>query len=266
MEDRARAHAINDLVPRHLAEVKDRWSSEIGKVEAAFKERLRREIVYLQHRALEVEAEEGAGRKPRLNSRNLRRQSQALTDLLEARLDDLQRQRDIAPLPSEICGGALVVPAAWLARRGAPEEPDAGLAEFADAAAHAEIETAAMNAVMKRECALGYGPRDVSAEDRGYDIESREAGIGHLRFIEVKGRRADARAVTITRDEMPAAYNAGDAYILALAPVEAGFAHRRIYLPDPVRLFGPEPGFVEVSRAISVDAIRWAADGGEEKP
>ena len=266
LEERARAHAAAELAPRHLAEVRDRRAAEIGKVEAAVKERLRREIAYLQRRALEVEAEERAGRKPRLNSRNLRRQCEALAARLESRLADLERQRDVAPLPPEICGAALVVPAAWLARRGAPEDPDAGLAESADAAARAEVEAAAMAAVMERERALGHDPRDVSADDRGYDVESREAGTGRLRFIEVKGRRADARAVTITRNEMLAAYNARDAYILALVPFEAGFAHAPVYLPDPARIFGPEPGFAEVSRAISVDAIKRAANGGGEEP
>ena len=71
--------------------------------------------------------------------------------------------------------------------------------------------------------------------------------------------RAAARAVTITRNEMLAAYNARDAYILAVVPVEADFTHAPIYLPDPACLFGPEPGFAEVSRAISVDAIKRAA-------
>ena len=239
--------------------------SEIGRGEAAVKERLRREIIYLQHRALEVEAQEKAGRKPRLNSGNLRRQCEALTDRLELRLAGLERQRDITPLPPEICGAALVVPAAWLARHGAPEETDAGLDDFVDAAARAEVEAAAMNAVMERERASGHEPRDVSTEHRGYDIESREAGTGRLRFIKIKGRRADAPTVTITRNEMLTAHNARDAYILAVTPVEASFAHAPVYLPNPACVFGPEPGFAEVSRKISVAAIKRAADGGGEK-
>ena len=64
--------------------------------------------------------------------------------------------------------------------------------------------------------------------------------------------------MTVTRNEMLAAYNARDAYILAVAPVERGIAQEPIYLPDPARVFGPEPGFAEVSRAISVEAIRRA--------
>ena len=96
-----------------------------------------------------------------------------------------------------------------------------------------------MNAVMERKRALGHEPRDVSAEDRGCDVESREAGTARLRFIEVKGRRADARAVTVTRNEMLTAYNARDACILAVALVEHGIAHDPIYLPDRRRSSAP---------------------------
>ena len=45
---------------------------------------------------------------------------------------------------------------------------------------------------MAAERVLGNEPRDVSAEKKGYDIESRDPRAGHLRFIEVKGRHADA--------------------------------------------------------------------------
>ena len=259
LEDRARTLAVTDLAPRHLREVKDRLLPEIDRIEAAVKERIRREITHLQHRALELEAEERAGGNPRLNSENLRRQCETLADRLETRLSDLERQKDIVALPPAICGVALIVPQAWLVRQGAHVGAYPG---FADAASRTEVEAAAMGAVMEQERALGHEPRDVSAEDRGYDIESREAGTGRLRFIEVKGRRADARTVTITRNEMLAAYNARDAYILAGVPVEHGFAHKPVYLSDPARLFGPEPGFAEVSRTISIDAIRRAARRG----
>ena len=190
----AGAHAIAVLTPRHLAEVKDRRWSEIGKVEAVVKERLRRELVYLQHRALEVEAEERTGRKPRLNSGNLRRQCEALTDRLELRLADLEQQRDVAPLPPEVCGAALVAPVAWLARREAEAGADPGPAVSTDAAARAEVEATAMNAVRERERALGHEPRDVSAEDRGYDIKSREAG---------RGARASSRSRAGARTPAP---------------------------------------------------------------
>ena len=91
LEERARALAITDLVPRHLREVKERRIAELDKIESAVKERMRREITHLQHRALELEAEERAGKKPRLNSEKVRRQAQALNDRLELRLADIAR-------------------------------------------------------------------------------------------------------------------------------------------------------------------------------
>ena len=90
-----------------------------------------------------------------------------------------------------------------------------------------------MNAVMERERALRNDSRDVSAENRGYDIESRGSVTGQLRFIEVKGRRADARTVAITRNELLTAWNARDRYTLAIVLVQEKKAHPPIYVPDP---------------------------------
>ena len=169
-------------------------------------------------------------------------------------------------MPPEICGAALVVPADWLQ----PEEEGDGKTvtareNTADAESRAVIEAKAMGAVMELERALGYEPQDVSAENRGYDIESRDPKTGRLRFIEVKGRRADAASITITRNEMLAALNGADAYILAVVVVDGTFVHKPLYLPNPAPVFGPEPGFAEVSRAISVDAIKQAAGGDAEQ-
>ena len=162
-------------------------------------------------------------RRPGSTRRTSRRQAQTLTDRLELRLADIARQRDIAPLSPEICGAALVIPAAVLAPEKTEPETASGAAESADAATRAEVEARAMDAVMERERSLGRAPRDVSAEDRGYDIESREPDTGRLRFIEVKGRRADARTVTVTRNEILAAFNAAESFILAVVLVEGRF-------------------------------------------
>ena len=248
LEERARELAINDLVPRHLREVRDVRLAELDKIETAVKERMRREIMHLQHRALELEAEERAGKKPRLNSENVRRQAEALRDRLELRLADIARQRDIAPLPPEVCCAAVVVPASLLQSEG---RTDAKRGDPPDALARAEVEAIAMRAVMDREESLGYEPRDISKEDRGYDIESRDPRTGRLRFIEVKGRRADARAVTITRNEMLTALSASESFILAVVLVDGRSARPPFYLPDPARVFGAEPNFHEVSRQIS---------------
>ncbi len=115
---------------------------------------------------------------------------------------------------------------------------------------------------MKRERSLGYEPRDAASENRGCDIESRDPETGGLRLTEIKGRCADAEAVTVTRNKMLTALNAGGSFILAAVLVEDGFVHRLLYVPDPARIFGPPPGFAEVSRTISVSAIGKAAEAG----
>ncbi len=59
----------------------------------------------------------------------------------------------------------------------------------------------------------------------------------------------------MTRNEVLAALSAEDSFVLAVVLVDGGFVHQPLYVPNPVRIFGPEPGFAEVSRAISVIAI-----------
>jgi hypothetical protein len=54
---------------------------------------------------------------------------------------------------------------------------------------------------MSAEAAAGHRPRDVSAENRGYDIESRGAD-GTLRFIEVKGRAAVAAVLNLNESQL----------------------------------------------------------------
>ena len=93
---------------------------------------------------------------------------------------------------------------------------------------------------MAYERALGNLPRDVSAEKKGWDVESRDSRTGHLRFIEVKGRHADARDVIVTKNEILASLNAPDAFHLALVKVQDGFAHQPVYVQA---LFPTRAGF-----------------------
>src|SRR5690606_11808449 len=106
---------------------------------------------------------------------------------LHKRQAELDRERQISALPPVLKGAALVIPAGLLKARNpiglAPELKPDGFAE--DPIARAMIEKLAMDAVMAVERALGNQPRDVSAENKGYDVESRDPRAGRLRFIEV---------------------------------------------------------------------------------
>ena len=253
IEEKVRAYAITELVARHLGEVKRRRLQEIAKIETAVKDRLRREILHWQHRMLELEREEKAGKQQRLNAENARRTMEMLQDRLEKRLGELIKEKQIAPLPPEIQGAALVVPLGWFAERAGPDAPPTGLAEGRDA-----IAALAMQAVIAAERGLGREPTDVSAENRGYDIESRDPKTGNLIFIEVKGRAEGAATVTVSRNEMLTAFNtaqSGLCYILAAVTVSDGFAQEPVYVREPTGIFGAEPGFTEVSRNLDLNKI-----------
>jgi superfamily II DNA or RNA helicase len=208
-------HAIGSLVPPHLSEIKARQEDRITRTMAAVKERLTKEITYWDHRALELKAQEEAGKQPRMNSQKAKQRADELHTRLQKRLEDLEQERKISALPPVAIGGALVVPAGLLARlRGArTAEPRLYARETK------RVELAAMNAVMATERELGFEPHDVGAEKRGYDIWSRNPAGGSLRFIEVKGRIRGADTVTVTKNEILTALNKPEEFILALVEV-----------------------------------------------
>jgi hypothetical protein len=96
----------------------------------------------------------------------------------------------------------------------------------------------------------------VSAEKKGWDIESRDLKVGHLRFIEVKGRQSDGRQVIVTKNEILASLNAAEAFILAIVQVDGGFAREPVYVR---RFFGRELGFAET--AVVFDIATLMASG-----
>ena len=143
----------------------------------------------------------------------------------------MEQEKQLAPLPPVVIGGALVIPAGLLA--SLKRESGSGPGLFARVTK--EVEELAMRAVMEREIALGFEPRDVSAEKCGYDIESRVPGTGKLRFIEVKGRVAGARTITVTKNEILTALNKPDDYILAVVTVENNQVTGLTYLTRPFK-------------------------------
>ena len=106
-----------------------------------------------------------------------------------------------------------------------------------------------MNAVMDLEHSLGFIPTDISAQNKGYDIESkipaelRDADGTTLRFIEVKGRVKGAASVTVTKNEILTALNQPEQYILAIVEVDGDAAHV-VYLKKP---FHKRPDFAATS-------------------
>jgi superfamily II DNA or RNA helicase len=233
LEKRAQAHAIAQVVPEHLKEIRESRVALIAKTEAAVKDRLTKEIIYWDHRAEELKLQEQAGRpNARLNSGEARKRADSLQGRLQKRLEDLKLEAQISPLPPVVLGGLLVVPVGLLTALMGHAAP----AQTTDTQASA---ARARAAVMEIESNLGFEPIDREVEKLGYDIESRVPDTGKLRFIEVKGRAAGAEIITVTRNEILYSLNKPDDFILAIVEFD-GDHHRTYYIRRP---FHREPDF-----------------------
>ena len=231
VEQKARAYAVAHGVPEHLAQVRDPKLALTAKTEAAVKDRLTKEISYWDHRAEQLKLQEQAGASgARLNSDEARKRADALQARLHKRLQELQLEAQISPLPPVVLGGLLVVPQglvdAMVGRRS-PVDTQASAAR-------------ARAIVMEVERGLGFDPTDREFEKLGYDIESRVPSTGRLRFIEVKGRVRGAATITVTKNEILYSLNKPDDFILAIVEFLDDARHRVRYLRRP---FQREPDF-----------------------
>ena len=235
LEQQAMSHAIANVVPEHLQEVRSRRMGWIEKTRAAVKDRLTKEIGYWDHRAEELKLQEQAGRvNARLNSQEARRRADDLQARLQRRMEELNLESKISALPPVVLGGLLVLPMGLLmAMTGRTVVPTASADTQASSARARAI-------VMEIERRLGFEPTDREFEKLGYDIESRVLGTGKLRFIEVKGRVSGADTITVTKNEILYSLNKPDDFILAIVEFLPDDAHRVHYLRQPFRR---EPDF-----------------------
>ncbi len=256
VEDMAKLHAIQHLIPEHFSEVKTRKEAMLNKTAKAVKDRMTVEIQYWDFRASDLKQKEAAGKgNQRLTSANAARRADELTARMKKRLAEIDTERMISAMPPVIVGGSLVIPKGLLQILMHQPAPDT----FSQGDRQA-IEYAGMKAVMDIERRLGYFPTDVSAKKCGYDVESEipkemQSGCGCLRFIEVKGRAKGATTVTISKNEILTGLNRPDEFILAIVEVD-GQNTRTIYLKRP---FKSAPDFTATSVNYDImDLIRNA--------
>lgn len=249
LEQKAQGYAVARIVPLHLAEVRNRKLEQINRTRAAVKERLTKEISYWDHRAEQLKLQEQAGKvNARLNSGEARKRADNLQARLKKRLEDLELEAQISPLPPVVLGGVLVVPKGFLS-------PMAGTGNVGFPVTPTDTQASAAKAraiVMEMERSLGFEPIDREMEKLGYDIESRVPGSGRLRFIEVKGRISGADTITVTRNEILYSLNKPDDFILAIVEFLGDDGHKVHYLRQP---FQREPDFGVTSVNYDFDEL-----------
>jgi superfamily II DNA or RNA helicase len=249
VEAAAMDHGITTVVTVHLDEVRDQRQALVDKTTAAVKARLTSEIQFWDHRAEELRLQEEAGKKPRLNSANARRRCDDLEERLRRRMQELVAERDVAAMPPVVQGAALVVPARLL------RATEPSVADDVETRDTKRIEAIAMAFVTRQERQAGREPVDVSAQNRGWDIESREPG-GALRFIEVKGRKAGADTVCVTKNETLTCLNKRHNYYLAIVWVDGDRPVDSWMGQDPLR---GEWSFAMTSMNLDIAKLREAA-------
>jgi superfamily II DNA or RNA helicase len=236
VEKIALGYAIANVVPEHIGEVRKRRVGWIDKTRVAVKDRLTKEITYWDHRAEELKLQEQAGKaNARLNSQEARKRADELQARLEKRLEELDREAQLSALPPVALGGLIVVPVGLLAlMNGSPLPKTAVTPDTQASAARARA------VVMEIERSLGFEPVDREKEKLGYDIESRDAKSGRLRFLEVKGRISGADTITVTKNEILYSLNKPDDFILAIVEFLDESRHQAHYVRQPFRR---EPDF-----------------------
>jgi len=236
LEQQAIGHAVAEVVPQHVIEVRERRLGWIEKTRVAVKDRLTKEISHWDHQSARLADQESAGKpNARVNAQEARRRADELQGRLERRLAELDREAQISALPPVALGGLMIVPAGLIAAMMGRPLPLAATPRDTQAAA-----ARARARVMEVELGFGFEPVDREFERLGYDVESRDPQSGRLRFIEVKGRITGADTVTVTKNEILTSLNKPDDFILAMVEFLDADSDRVRYLRRPFRR---EPDF-----------------------
>lgn len=236
LEQTVMGYAVTSVVPEHFNEVSKSKLELIEKTRAAVKDRLAKEINYWDHRAEDLKAQEQAGKfNAKVNSGEARKRADTLHGRMQKRLDELNLEAQISPLPPVIQGGFLVVPIGLIKAMQGKELTSSTYASDTQASA-----ARARAIVMEIERSLGFEPTDREFDKLGYDIESRVPDSGELRFIEVKGRVSGASTITVTKNEIIYSFNNPDKFILAIVEFIDEQTHKTHYLRKPFR---KEPDF-----------------------
>ncbi len=237
VEQAALDYGIDVLAAEHLAEVRLRTTDRVEKARQAVHTRLTDASRYWAHRARVAQEQVDGGKKVRLSPERLFELADELEQRRVDRLNELDREAQIAPAAPVIVGAALIIPIGLIER--SQDADQAGNEPVPDlhAVDRKEVERRAVDAVLAAEQRLGRNPEEMPPNNPGYDIRSHTPN-GTPLFIEVKGRIAGADTFVVTQNELRFAANVPDAYILTMVEVSPDGAQndRLRYLRRPFGL------------------------------
>jgi len=204
----------------------------------------------LEQRILESEAkliayETRRAKGEEIPAATIQNEERVMEDLVgkKRRLEtSIRRETTLTLAPPRILGVARVVPEATVSQ---------------DMRSDPEVEAIAMQVALEYERRRGRQPRDVSAENVGYDVRS-VASDGAVRYIEVKGR-ASTGSIVLTPNEWLMAHRLGREYWLYV--VEHCRAQPRLYtIQDPAVALEAE----EVQEVVRYVVREWKEASRQE--
>ena len=241
-EDTARAWAIEHLAGPHFDQINAITAARVAKVKSAVAERLHSEIRYWDKRTSEIQDQEKAGRKPRLNSARAQARAEELAARLARRRLELDLESDLHNNPPTVVAAAVVVPQGLLDElAGKPHDP-------ADAAVRAETDRRAVAAVMEAERALGRVPEQQHHSNPGYDVLSTDPTTNTCYFIEVKGDLPQTEQISVSKRQVGQAHCSPERWRLAVVsvPQDPDTEPDVRYLIDPFRTVALHPAQTSV--------------------
>ncbi|WP_019991370.1 helicase-related protein [Rudanella lutea] len=197
VEDWTWTHVTEPQWQQTEARVADDAAGRRAYLEQAFDNLLmdlQQEINTLQDKLFHPKADE-ARIQEKINRKE--QQVQEVRVKQQQRLARLDQQQQLSPRPPDVLGCAYVVPLSQVEyeRHFGMKRDDT-------------VEATAMHVAMEYEQANGRTPTDVSAQNRGYDIQSVDAQ-SFKRYIEVKGR-AHSGPVMLSENEKNRLEQLGD--------------------------------------------------------
>ncbi len=180
-----------------------------------------------QRKVNELFLRQQEGEEVALALQEAERRLEELNERRERRRAELDRQRRFTLADLTHLGSAWVLP-----------HPERGALAAEGMGADPEVERIAVELAIRHERAQGREPESVEAENRGFDLLSRDPATGKVRFIEVKGR-AGTDPVALTANEYRTAERLGEDYWL-YAVFDCRSSPRLVPVRNPARL-GWEP-------------------------